>query len=241
MFNNHNLPKSLINEVANLLGTTNSDFELPSELQEIVAEAARDYVMCPTREDRKAIIEWHIDQVMDIKDVDSQVIVNFERAVEYTAFNEAAPIVGAIGRVAMQAAKNPAVQQAAAKIASDAVGGMINRAKKKLEPELTNEAKKRSFGETMRLMARQAGVRLGHKQPQPQPEKKSIGNVPLVHKGPEPMQDSVDYSQLVQALSELNEQELSAYFDIVTVGEGGMLSEQQAEDLYRALVEAEII
>lgn len=96
MFNNHNLPKSLINEAANLLGNTNTDFELPPELQEVVLEAARDYVMCPTQEDRKAIIEWHIDQIMDIKDVDQQVIVNFERAVEYAAVNE--NIVGAMAK-----------------------------------------------------------------------------------------------------------------------------------------------
>ena len=239
MFNNHNLPKSLINEAANLLGTTNKDFELPSELQDIVAEAARDYVMCPTQEDRKAIIEWHIDQVMDIKDVDTQVIVNFERAVEFTVVNEAAPIVAAAGRLAMQAAKNPVVQQAAA----DVVGGLI---KKKLDPATqTNEAKEeRSFGEKMRLMARKAGVRLGQPRAKKvEPPKTPTGKVPLVHVGPEPlpMNNSVDYSELIKALSELNEQELSAYFDIVTVGEGGMLSEEQAEDFYRALVQAEII
>jgi len=84
MFNNHHLPKSLINEAANVLGETNSDFDLPPALAEIVKEAAADYVQCPTREDRKAIIEWHIEQVMNINDVEQQTIVNFERAVEYT-------------------------------------------------------------------------------------------------------------------------------------------------------------
>lgn len=85
MFNNHHLPKSLLNEVASVLNNTNADFDLPQVLQDVVAEAARDYVMCPTREDRKAIIEWHIEQVMSLDDVEQQTIVNFERAIEYAA------------------------------------------------------------------------------------------------------------------------------------------------------------
>ena len=87
MFNNHNLPKSLVNEAANVLGNTNTDFDLTPELQSVVAEAARDYVQCPTQEDRKAIIEWHIEQVANINDLEPHMIVNFERAVEH-AVNE---------------------------------------------------------------------------------------------------------------------------------------------------------
>ena len=85
MFNNHNLPKSLINEVSNLLGNTNADFELPQVLQDVVAEAARDYLMCPTQEDRKAIVEWHAEQVIDTDELEQNVLVNFERAVEHAA------------------------------------------------------------------------------------------------------------------------------------------------------------
>lgn len=88
MFNRHNLPKSLINEVAGILNDTHTDYELPPELQAIVSEAAKDYIMCTTQEDRKSIVEWHIDQVIDINELDQQMIVNFERAVEYAAVNE---------------------------------------------------------------------------------------------------------------------------------------------------------
>jgi hypothetical protein len=58
---------------------------------------------------------------------------------------------------------------------------------------------------------------------------------------PEMQTNGVDYAPLLDVLSTLNEQELNAYFDIVTIGDGGMLSEEQAEQLYNALVEAEII
>lgn len=104
MFNNHNLPKSLINEVSNLLGNTNADFELPQVLQDVVAEAARDYLMCPTQEDRKAIVEWHAEQVIDTDELEQNVLVNFERAVAHAA---------ASGVVAEDKDKKPATERIA--------------------------------------------------------------------------------------------------------------------------------
>lgn len=104
MFNNHNLPKSLINEANSILGKTNTDFELPQVLQDVVAEAARDYLLCPTQEDRKSIVEWHAEQVIDTDELEQNVLVNFERAVEHAANN---------GMVAEAKDKKPATERIA--------------------------------------------------------------------------------------------------------------------------------
>lgn len=274
MFNRHNLPKSLINEAASLLNASNSDFDLPAELQEIVSEAARDYLMCPTQEDRRSIIEWHIEQVTDIKELDPQVVVNFQRAVEHAAINEQSGFEGGFNP------KSPAMPEpkdSGSKtfrtpgIRTGQEGSEVVRRYLRLKGELPTETPaptgdiplvaKGKLGESVELneMAPVAAVAArvvpmaARALRNPAVQQALVqGGTELVSSAaerlkkkinpePEVQTNGVDYAPLLDVLSTLNEQELNAYFDIVTIGDGGMLSEEQAEQLYNALVEAEII
>jgi hypothetical protein len=198
MFNNHHLPKSIINEAANLLGSTNNDFELTPELSEIVVEAACDYVQCATLEDRKAIIEWHIEQVANINDLEPQMIANFERAVEYTVREGKAMDAMRGGMEAAKRAGKRVVR--AVKGAAGTLGSAIT-------------------GET----DPKAGVYTG------------VAGQQLTRKLAKrlPMQtNSVDYSQLMDALAELNEQQFEAYVDNLSESEFVALEQILAESMH---------
>jgi len=199
MFNNHHLPKSIINEAANLLGSTNNDFELTPELSEIVVEAACDYVQCATLEDRKAIIEWHIEQVANINDLEPQMIANFERAVEYTVREGKAMDAMRGGMEAAKRAGKRVVR--AVKGAAGTLGSAIT-------------------GET----DPKAGVYTG------------VAGQQLTRKLAKrlPMQtNSVDYSQLMGALAELNEQQFEAYVDNLSESEFAALEQIVSEAQFK--------
>jgi hypothetical protein len=203
MFNNHNLPKSLVNEAANVLGNTNADFDLTPELQSVVAEAARDYVQCPTQEDRKAIIEWHIEQVANINDLEPHMIVNFERAVEH-AVNEG------IGSGVMKFVSGMSQIPAAAK-------NVVRRGK----IEIRGLAKGRT--------ARRAGVvDKETSQTTVTPQDKEAQQQSGLYQGrpaPKLQKNSVDYTELLDVLGSLNESEFAAYIDLLTESEFAALEQ----------------
>jgi len=175
MFNNHNLPKSLVNEAANVLGETNTDFDLPQELVEALAEAVADYRMCSTFEDRRAIIEWHAEQAIDKYDLDAKDLNNFARAVEYAALNEG--------------------------FVKDAVGKLKTVGKDVIKT-LTRVSKPRERrAEAGRRSINRKGLRT----------------------------ESTDRSQLIDAIQNMNEQQLNDYLNSLTESEFKVL--QQIDEI----------
>jgi hypothetical protein len=237
MFNHHNLPKSLLNEVANLIQNTQNDFDLPNELQEIVAEAAADYILCPTHEDRKAIIEWHIDQVTDINNLDSQTIVNFQRAVEHAALSEGKKPI-----------KKPKPEGSEENVVGG-VGGEPIHGK-----QMYKEAAEEKPGKVLlRLKKLPPPVHTGYDKPLETLQRVPTGEEPGVFdrlhalvkdahsklqslfgkKDNEPTKESYVYGEYLEVLSSLNEQEFEAYINILTEREMNMLENilQQTQNI----------
>jgi hypothetical protein len=85
MFNRHGLPASLIKSSNEILENSKSKYDLPEQLTDILVETATDYSKCSIREDRKELIDHHINQVMDIASLDRNTLIVFENAVDELA------------------------------------------------------------------------------------------------------------------------------------------------------------
>lgn len=278
MFNNHNLPKSLVNEAANVLGETNADFDLPQQLVEALADAVADYRMCSTFEDRRAIIEWHAEQAIDSEDLDAKDLNNFARAVEYAAMNEGVGrVLGSVAGAASKIGKK--IQDVVSKAvpggkyrtpnpSQEAVNRLMrqrnNQATTTPQPENSSSPPEKSKPESdldldHRFRSGEALVpkdtRWDSNQP-PQPissknvtgpdmkaimgRKNLYGGTNFYHGGLvrpgsmsrknyyepryyiEPQsskKESVDYSQLLDVLASLNEDEFNAYLDLLSESE----------------------
>jgi hypothetical protein len=82
MFHKTNLPSSLVGDVAKILGDTNADYGLPSELQSKISVAAGQCARCVTQEDRKAICENYLVETYG-DDLTNETRAQFHAAVEF--------------------------------------------------------------------------------------------------------------------------------------------------------------